>query len=89
MINDQPLAHRGPGGNLRARENGAEVAYQYGKRAHVMQMKPSGSPVQQDSVKTGMKQYHPQLHQNSGLMARKLTNIRPDVLKHDISDPPL
>src|SRR5882672_10532114 len=47
-------------------------------------MKPSGSPVQQHSVKTGMKQHHAHLR-GAGFFTRQLTNIRRNVGKHDIS----
>src|SRR6185503_20254552 len=88
VVDDQALAHFGPRGNLGARDNGAEVAQQHGKWAQVMQMEPPGSPVQQHGTETGMKQYHSQLREDTGPVAHQLVNVRPDVLKHDVSRPP-
>jgi hypothetical protein len=56
MVYDQAFAYGGSRGNLRASENRAEVARKYREKAQVMQMEPSRSPVQQNGVKTGMKQ---------------------------------
>src|SRR5882762_2427865 len=48
-------------------------------------MKPSGEPVQQHSMKAGIKQYHAHFREDAGFPARQLANIGPDVVKHDVS----